>query len=179
MSIAMTYREFKLGVPIWDISDDDDGDTPAIRSLFSLLSVTPPERSLASLYHSFYDYSAARYNGDPWGRIGRGDVLIFISDPDENSFIAIDMFDEATDQMNMVEIDISAPEALADEVAAILKSIRLSAEVASALLDGNLGIREALSVEGFPRLVKNHDTEVVQHALYFRSGRAIHATSST
>jgi hypothetical protein len=45
----MEYREFKLAVPLWDISDEEEGDTPAIRSLFSLLAVTPPENSLANL----------------------------------------------------------------------------------------------------------------------------------
>jgi len=172
----MPYHEFKLRVPIWDISNHDEGNTPAIRSLFSLLSVTPPNSSLASLYNSFYDNSAAEHIGDPAGRFGRGVVLIFISETDENSFIAIDMFLEATDQMNTVEIGICAPESCANEVAAIMKSIRLSAEVASALLEGNLGMRGTLSRNGFPRVVTNHKTEVIQHAQFFRGGKLIDAT---
>lgn len=175
----MTFREFKLRVPVWDISDDDDGDCAAIGSLFAILSVTPPKTSLARLYDSFYDHSAARYVGDPYGRIGRGDVLIFVSDADNDCLIAIDMFDEATDQMNTIEIEIRAPDDRANEIEQILQSIRSSAEVASALLQGNLGIKESLAIENFPRRVPNHDTEAVQQAQVFRGGCLIHATSST
>jgi len=175
----MTYSEFKLRVPIHDISDDDDGDSAAIGRLFAILSVTPAETSLARLYHSFYDYSAARYNGDPYGRIGRGDVLIFTSDADNDCFIAFDMFDEATDQMNTIGIEIRGPDDRANEIEQILKSIRSSAQVASALLQGNLGIRESLAIENFPRRVPNHNTEAIQQARVFQGGCLIHATGST
>ena len=174
----MTYCEFKLGVPIWDISDDEDGDSPAIRSLFNLLSITPPETSLDSLYDSFYDYSTAKYMGDPWGRIGRGDVLIFFSDTDVNTFIAIDMFNEATDQMSIIGIEVCASRDCMAEIKKILQSIRSSAEVASVLLAGNLGLREELTVNKFPRLVQNHDTEVLQHAQVFQGGKLTHDTRS-
>jgi hypothetical protein len=175
----MEYREFKLRVPIWDISDAADGDSAAMRSLFRQLSVTPPDRSLASLYDSFYDYSAAQYSGDPHGRIGRGDVLIFVSDADDLSFIAIDMFDEASDQMNTVGIKICAPDVCGDEIARILESIKSTAEVSSALLQGSLGLQESLSIQNFPRLVQSHDTEVLQHAQVFRGGRLIQTTKLT
>ena len=174
----MSYREFNLQVPIWDLCDDDECDTPAIRSLFSLLSVTSPYSPLVSLYHSFYDYSSARYLGDPNASIGRGDMLIFIGDADENSLIAIDTFREATDQMNTVEIDVCSPPSVAEEVATIMKSISLSAEVSSALLDGNLGIREKLSMSNFPRHVASHNSHVMQHAQFFRGGKVIHTTRS-
>ncbi|QDT99263.1 MBL fold metallo-hydrolase [Gimesia aquarii] len=175
MSDLLAYREFKLGVPIWDISDDDC-DSPLIRTLFTILSVTPLKTSLLNNYDSFYDYSAARYNGDPNARCGRGDILIFVSDSDDNSFIAIDMFEEATDSMNLIGIEICAPQTCADEIAGIMQSIRSSAEVSTALLDGNLGLREDLAIDNFPRLVPNHDTEVLQHAQVYRGGSLIHAT---
>ncbi|WP_145370846.1 hypothetical protein [Maioricimonas rarisocia] len=179
MNTSSPYREFKLRVPIWDISDDDDGDCSDIASVFAILSVTPPETPLARLYDSFYDVSAARYNGDPHGRIGRGDVLIFLSDADDECFIAIDLFDEDTDQMNTIGIGLRAPSDRAQEIERHLQSIRSSAEVASALLQGDLGIKDSHSVEHFPRVVPNHDTEAVQHAQFFRGGCLIHATSST
>ena len=163
MNDTTTYREFKLRVAIWDISDHD-GDSIQIESLFAILSVTPHESSLARLYDSFYDYSAARYNGDPYGRIGRGDLLIFTHDVDDDCFISIDMFDEATDQMNTIEIALRTPNDRANDIEQILQSIRSSAEVASALLQGDLGLKESLAIENFPRTVPNSDTDAIQQA---------------
>ncbi|MBM81646.1 MAG: hypothetical protein CMJ78_13790 [Planctomycetaceae bacterium] len=178
MNDIATYREFKLRVPIWDISDDD-GDSTNTESLFAILSVTPHHTSLAQLYDSFHDYSAARDDGDPYGRIGRGDLFIFTSDVDDDCFIAIDMFDEATDQMNTIEIAIRTPEDRANNIEQILQSIRSSAEVATALLQGDLGLKESLTIENFPRIIPNHDTEAVQQAQVYRGGCLIHTTEST
>ena len=176
---SVAYREFKLRVPIGDISDDEDGDSAAVRSLFAILSVTPPDTPLVCLYDSFYDHSAARYPGDPCGRIGRGEVLIFSGDTDDECFIAIDMFHEATDQMNTIAIALRGPKRCAREIVRVLESVRSSAEVASAVLQGNLGIKEAFAIENFPRLVANCDTEVLQHAQVFRGGCLVQATGST
>jgi len=175
---VMPYREFKLRVPIGDISNRDEGESLTIRSLFTTLSVTPPKEFLANLYDSFYHYPSAKYPGDPWGRIGRGDMLIFAGDSDQDTLIAIDMFDKATDQMNTVEILVSCPESFAGEVASAMQSIKSSAEVSSALLEGNLGIRETLRTNCFPRLVTNNNTKVMQYARFFRGGRALVAPGS-
>ncbi|WP_442483455.1 hypothetical protein [Aeoliella sp. SH292] len=175
MNRSTNYCEFKLRVPIGDISDDTFGDIDVIRSLFATLYVTPPEASLDRLYEQFYDYTAAHPNG----RKGRGDVLIFASDADDECFMAIDMFDDVTDQMNTVGIELRVPRDCADKVRGLLQSIRSSAEVSSALLEGDLGIKESLAAENFPRHVQGHGGVTIQHAQFFRRGCLVYATSSS
>jgi hypothetical protein len=51
--------------------------------------------------------------------------------------------------------------------------------VASALLDGNLGIRETLSRDSFPRYLTGHREKLRQDAQFFCGGKIIHATGST
>jgi hypothetical protein len=106
-------------------------------------------------------------------------MVIFVSDTDTNALIAFDMFQEPTDQMSSVEIEVCAPMPHADEVAAILRTIRSSAEVASALLDGNLGIRETLLTERFPRYLMVHGEKLRQDAQFFCRGKVVHATGPT
>lgn len=173
----MSYREFRLGVTIADISDVETGDSAAIKSLFALLGITPPETSLAAIYDSFYDCEAASTRGSPAGRGGRGDVVILVSDSDNNVFLAVDMYNESTDQMNAVGIEISAPAKCGEQVAKALASLRSTAEVYSALLDGNLGVRESLAVEEFPRVVNDNGREVMQNVHVFRGGRRIHSSA--
>lgn len=175
MNRSTNYCEYRLRVPIWDISDDVVGDSDAIRSLFATLNVPPPEAPLHLLYEQFYDYTAA----PPYGRKGRGDVLIFASDVDDACFIAIDMFDEVTDQMNTVGIELRVRRDCAEKVRGLLQSIRSSAEVSSVLLEGELGIIESLAPENFPRQVQGHDGVAMQHAQFFRSGCLVYATSSS
>lgn len=180
MSDLMAYREFKLGVPIWDISDDDKGDSHLVRKLFTILGVTPPATSLMEIYLSFYDEAAAEYVGDPDARANRGDLFVFRSETDDKTLIAFDMFDSPTDAMNVVSIAISAPRDCGDEIAGVLESIRSSGEVTTALLDGNLGVQEELAKENFPRTVSETDGEEVwQHVRVYRGGKMIQTSDSS
>ncbi|QGJ71408.1 Hypothetical protein PBC10988_31130 [Planctomycetales bacterium 10988] len=178
----MNYQEFKLLVPIWDISeevgdDEEEIDSKEIQSLFRLLSIVPPPQSLSDLYHSFYDESAAKYQGDPTPRMNRGDFILFQNAVDENVFLAIDMFNEPTDQMATIHLFVSVPLALADQAGKLLKTIRAEAEISSALLEGNLGIREELALENFPRLVPSLDRKVPQHVQVYRYGKIIYQSA--
>lgn len=161
-----------MGAPIWDISDDDE-DSPLIQSLFHLLRVTPPEASLLELYLSFTDYSTGYRN-----RINRGDFLFFLSDDEDKSFLGFDMFADPTDSMDVVSIIVCAPYAHGDEIKEVLESIRDSAEVFTALLDGNLGVQEDCAIKNFPRIMSHDDPIVVQHAQVFRGGKLIHQTTA-
>ena len=174
----MGYQEFKLTVPIWDLSDESgERDSADVTALFALLDVTPPRTTLDDLYDSFFDSSAVR--GYPYGRIGRGDLCMFLSNTNDETFIAFDMFNEATDQMNGVSIQVRAPERHADEIRRLMQSIRTGAEAASALLHGDLGLQAELALGNFPRRVKNHDAEVLQDVQVFKDGQLLHSSKAT
>jgi hypothetical protein len=153
----MNYCEFELSVPIYDLSQEDEGDCVEMRELFALLEIATPGTTLASLYHC-------------------GDLLLFLSEKDEQSFIAVDMFAQPTDQMNTVVVTVRAPFNLKDDVYTLMKSLRAAAEVFSALLHGNLGRAGSLAPDKFPRVVTDHDFEAVQHIQVFRGGSVVYTS---
>lgn len=167
----MQYIDFKLHVPIVDLTDldnDEDNDSEAVAALFNVLSVTRPNETLYAIYNSFND---PRYAA-PYSRMGRGDVMMFVSDADENVFISIDMYAEPTDQMGSVGIEIRAPQTDSPTIRMLLAEIRTAAEVASALLEGDLGLENRLSSVMERRGKACHYTQV------FRKGELIYSPSS-
>jgi hypothetical protein len=176
----MAYEEFQVRVPIWDLSTAE-GDSEETGSLFEILNVTRMKTSLRAKYDSYYDDTVAgpwgRTRG-PWGRVGRGDLRMFLSNTDDDTFIAVDMFDEATDQMNTVSLEVRAQACSALQVCALMQSIRAGAEVASDLLQGNLGIKETLAFGNFPRHVKNHMSTALQHIQVYKNGKLLCSSNS-
>lgn len=171
----MSQVEFKLRVPIYDL-EDDDKDCLEIQAIREAVGITWSGPSLGDQYDAFREPDSARYFGDPWARIGRGDIHLFLADQDEDSFLAIDLYQDCTDQMNTVELWVRCPSDIADRVSQLLRSIRQKAEVASALLEGDLGLRDAVSREKFPREVKDGGAVMIQHISIYHLG-TLQATS--
>jgi hypothetical protein len=74
----MGYVEFKVGVPIFDLSDDDRQDCTEIRAICGLVDIRRPKKSLDELYESFYDPITRRNRG--------GDLFVFVADSDARTF---------------------------------------------------------------------------------------------
>src|SRR5262245_52458976 len=172
----MSHVEFRLTVSISDLEDEDGNDCAEICAICQVLGVTRLGQSLTEQYDSFYDQARAGHIGDPGARIGRGDVRVFQADADEQTFLSVDMFDEATDQMNTVELGVRCAEPHADRVATLLRSIRERVEVLSAFLQGNLGLRGKLDLASFPRQVNTGGDVALQHISVYRRG-VLQATS--
>jgi len=166
----MNYVEFRLTVPIFDLGGENSKDCAEICAICEELGVTRLEQSLDEQYHSIYDYACARYPGDPSGRIGRGDIRVVLADLDDQTFLSVDMFAEATDQMNTVELGVRCAESHVARVSTLLGAIRNEAEVCSALLQGNLGLAEKLQPGNFPRQVNNNGNIALQHVTIYRGG---------
>jgi hypothetical protein len=169
----MNYVEFRLTVPIGALVGEDFKDRVEICAVCEQLGITRLEESLGEQYDSFFDFASARYLGDPNGRSGHGDVRVFQADSDDQIFLSVDMFSEATDQMNTVQVGVRCTEFQDAIVSMLLRTIRLDAEVSSALLKGNLGIGEELATRKFPRKVDNNGNTTLQHISIYRSGKLL------
>ena len=162
----MKYTEFKLSVPIWCLTTDDDQDVKELSDLYELLNADGIGEPLGVKYDSYTDHSRSGYPADPRQRIGRGNVVKVLSNDDAEAFVAFDLFAEPTDQMDMIEILIRVPNASAEKIEQILRQVRSAAEVASALLRGNLGVGENLDPAHFPKQFEGYQQrlEVYRHA---------------
>ena len=174
----MHYIESSILFTIFDLAGEDDRRNCAeISSICDLMTITLPNQSLRELYRSFHDYTAASYFGDPTARIGRGDLFIFMADVDQQSFLTVDMFNSATDQMNTVTCGVRCDASLADSVATNLRSLHDRSEITgTALLNGSLGLMDLLDLSKYPRCVNNDGQSTMQHVAVYRFG-ALQATS--
>ena len=176
----MNYVELRLSVSIYDLFDDlgEDGkDCAEICELFKQLGITPLEQSLPEQFHyCYYVYANIGSNGDSIREACPGDIRAFLASSDDETFLVIDLFEEATDQMSVVEIGVRCPQARVDRVLMLFRSIRERAAVASALLQGNLGLKEELQLSKFPREVINGYETALQHLSIYQGG-VLQATS--
>ena len=167
----MDIEEFYLLAPIWAYEDEEcEKNFDSVNELFSFLKIAPSDRTLSELYDDFYIESEARYEGDPCARIGKGDVLVFESSKCNESLIAFDMFNEATDQMNCVALYVRCKREFGDAVLELIESIQNNAQHLSSIKRGDSIIQNLTGLASYPRKVQNLDKFVDQHIIKYRDG---------
>ena len=160
----MKHKEFKLGVPILNLSDEDDGDCSDLKELYRLLDVTPLAKPLICQFDQFDSLDE--------------DVLLFRSDVDSDSFLAIDMMRDPTDQMSVVGLLLCSKMSLASEVFDRLQSLQQNAEVMTALCHGDLGLMADLQLSNFPRRFQYAGSTTIQNMQVYQFGELIKTSSN-
>lgn len=146
------YTEFVLIITAYDLAIVDDfgensSDSEELLKLFKILGITPLRSSLLEKYESFD-------NGKLYGRFGRGNVIVLLSDLDTQTFISIDMFLDITDQMCSVEFGVSCPSDRSEEVVKLLQELHSVSEISGYFRSGVLGLSQELKPDNFPRVPK-------------------------
>ena len=118
---AIEHTEFKLGVTVWSLETEDGKPSDEILAICRLLDADELAVSPAEMYP-------------------RADPLVLRSKADPKTFLAIDLTEDPTDQMEVVGLAVRCDERIADAIQQKLKVIRECSDIKTALLRGNLGL---------------------------------------
>lgn len=86
------YIEFSFYLPFFDLIED----TNEVFCLEELMRQLNIRFNIMELYDRYISY------GEGPCRAGQGDVFVFFTKDDKDSFILIDLFNDFTDQHNMI-----------------------------------------------------------------------------
>jgi hypothetical protein len=132
-------------VVIWpDESSDITEPSPRLQAVFELLGVNI---NLVSLHH---DYFHNRF------RAGSGNIHIYERNEDPNTVIAIDLYNEPTDQMDLIHIYIRCNKSITEKVA-ILASYFFNSASTQVMLSQQCiskNLRDAIDRTRFPLFIE-------------------------
>ncbi|MCM3337895.1 hypothetical protein M3650_04415 [Paenibacillus sp. MER TA 81-3] len=94
------YIEFSVYLPFFVLIDDTDEELLGASNLEELMKELNISLNITELYNVYLSYGNGPY------RAGKGDVFVFFKNNDMDSFILIDLFNDFTDQHNMVKLGV-------------------------------------------------------------------------
>ncbi|TVX96269.1 hypothetical protein [Cohnella terricola] len=121
------YIEFSFYLPFFDLIDDTD-ETSSLEELMRQFDLSLNIEGLDNQYLSY---------GDGAFRAGKGDIFVFFKKDDKESFILIDLFNDFTDQHNMVKLGVRCEVNKDKQIRNILSSIHSRAEIKSSLKESD------------------------------------------
>ncbi|CAH1203129.1 MULTISPECIES: hypothetical protein [Paenibacillus] len=121
------YIEYSFYLSFFDLIDDVDEAS----SLEELMKTFNINYDLAELYNQYLSY------GKGTCRAGKGDVFVFLNKNDGESFILIDLFQDFTDQYNMVKLGVRCEVNFGRQIRDKIWSIHSRAEIKSKIKESN------------------------------------------
>lgn len=125
----------------WDESENCCGANQYLKKVVESLNV---QLDLVRLHDFYFDNIL----------VGRGDVHLYKESPDAESFIAVDLFKEPTDQLDLVSISVRCNTSRLKDIRLNMRSFFDSASCKVLLEETNISPRiiEKIDPENYPRI---------------------------
>ncbi|ADM71139.1 hypothetical protein GMA19_03334 [Paenibacillus polymyxa E681] len=151
------YIEFSFYLPFFDLIDDTDG----VFSLEELMRQLNIRFNIMELYNQYLSY------GEGVSRVGKGDVFVFSTKYDKNIFILIDLFNDFTDQHNMVKLGVRCEINHDKRIRDIFNNIHLRAEIKSKINESDDDLLKLdINSEDYPKEVPYGDHIYIKNIYY-------------
>jgi hypothetical protein len=162
MKPLIAATEFAICVSIGDLVvwPEEFSDFPEKNPRFSeILETLGVEIDLVSLYQSYVGNIA---------RAGRGDVWVYELQTDPHTLVAIDLYNEMTDQMDLIQIYVRCRQSIAEHVATLVAAFfnNSSTQVFASQQSISRELRDAVDTGKFPRRIEpgGYLQEQVRHS---------------
>lgn len=155
------YIELSFYLPFFDLMDD----TFEVFRLEELMTQLNTKINFTKLYDQYLSY------GNGPSRAGKGDVFVFFAEDDRDSFIVIDLFNDFTDQYNMVKLgvryEVNNDKDKDKRIRDLLSDIHARAEIKSKLHESNDDLLKLeINSEAYPKVIRYGDQTYVKNIFY-------------
>lgn len=151
------YIEFSFYLPFFDLIDDTD----EVFSLEELMRQLNISFNMIELYYQYLSY------GEGPSRAGKGDVFVFFKKDDKDSFTLIDLFNDFTDQHNMVKLGVHCEIKYDKQIRNILYNIHSRAEIKSKIKESYDDLLKLeISSEDYPKEIRYGDQRYIKNIYY-------------
>lgn len=151
------YIEFSFYLPFFDLIDDTD----EVFSLEELMRKLNIRFNIMELYNQYLSY------GKGPSRAGKGDIFVFFTKDDKDSFILIDLFNDFTDQHNMVKLGVRCEINHDKRIRDIFNIIHSRAEIKSKINESDDDLLKLeINSEDYPKEIRYGDQIYVKNIYY-------------
>ncbi|OKP88491.1 hypothetical protein A3844_07240 [Paenibacillus helianthi] len=153
------YIEFSFYLPFFDLIDD----TFEVFSLEELMRQLVIRFNFMELCDRYLSY------GEGPSRAGKGDVYVFFTEDDRESFILIDLFNDFTDQHNMVKLGVryEIKHQNDKQIRNILHNIHSRAEIKSKIKESDDDLLKLeINNEDYPKEIRYGDQIYMKNICY-------------
>ncbi|MEK5239856.1 hypothetical protein NST99_29785 [Paenibacillus sp. FSL L8-0470] len=153
------YIEFSFYLPFFDLIDDMF-EVFSLEELMRQLNIRFNFMELCDQYLSY---------GEGPSRAGKGDVFVFFTKDDRDSFILIDLFNDFTDQHNMVKLGVRCEIKHDNDkrIRNILNNIHSRAEIKSKIKESNDDLLKLeINSEEYPKEIRYGDQKYIKNIYY-------------
>ncbi|MGN7763378.1 hypothetical protein [Paenibacillus sp. 22594] len=148
------YIEFSFYLPFFDLIDDTD-EVFCLEELMRQLNI---RFNIMELYDQYISY------GEGPCRAGKGDVFVFFTKDDKDSFILIDLFNDFTDQHNMVKLGVRCEVKYDKWIRNILNNIHSRAEIKSKIKESDDDLLKLeINSEDYPKEIRYGDQKYMKN----------------
>ncbi|AJS58992.1 hypothetical protein [Paenibacillus sp. IHBB 10380] len=151
------YIEFSFYLPFFDLIDDSD----EVLNLEELMRQLNISFNMMELYNQYLSYAEGPF------RAGKGDVFVFFKKDDKDSFILIDLFNDFTDQHNMVKLGVRCEIKYDKQIRNILYNIHSRAEIKSKTKESYDDLlKSEISSEDYPKEIRYGNQKYIKNIYY-------------
>lgn len=151
------YIEFSFYLPFFDLIDDTD----EVFNLEEIMRQLDISFNKMELYNQYLSYGEGPF------RAGKGDIFVFFKKNDKNSFILIDLFNDFTDQHNMVKLGVRCEIKYDKQIRNILYNIHSGAEIKSKTKESHDDLLKLeISSEDYPKEIRYGDRKYIKNIYY-------------
>lgn len=152
------YIEFSFYLPFFDLIDD----TNEVFILEELMRELKIKFDIMELDNQYLSY------GEGPGRAGKGDIFVFFAIGDKDVFILIDLFNDFTDQHNMVKLGVRCEIKHHKQIRDLLHDIHSRAEIKSEIKESEDLLKLEINSGNYPEVIR-YGTEKYIKNIYYNS----------